>query len=53
MSKEKSEPASVQPSEFERFTQALRKIVSVRKSDLDLHKPIKPRRLSKPKPAAS
>lgn len=40
----KTEPASIQPSEFERFTGALRKILSVKKSDLDLHKPIRPRK---------
>lgn len=40
---EKCEPASSQPSEFERFTAGLKKILSVRKSDLDLHKPIRPR----------
>ncbi len=39
----KSEPASSQPSEFERFTGALKKILSVKKSDLDIHKPIRPR----------
>lgn len=40
----KTEPASSQPSEFGRFTNALRKILSVKKSDLDLHKPIRPRK---------
>lgn len=40
----KTEPASSQPSEFENFTSALRKILSVKKSDLDLHKPIRPRK---------
>lgn len=39
----KTEPASSQPSEFQNFTSALRKILSVKKSDLDLHKPIRPR----------
>ena len=43
----KSEPASRQTSEFERFTGALRKILSVKKSDLDLHKPIRPRKAAK------
>jgi len=45
----KIEPASSQPSEFERFTGALRKILSVKKSDLDLHKPIRPRTNAKRK----
>jgi hypothetical protein len=45
----KSEPASSQPSEFERFTGALRKILSVKKSDLDLHKPIRPRKAKRKK----
>jgi hypothetical protein len=40
---ENSEPSSRQASEFDRFTAGLRKILSVRKSDLDLHKPIRPR----------
>lgn len=40
---EKNEPHSRQASEFELFTSGLRKILSVRKSDLDLHKPIRPR----------
>ena len=45
----KSEPPGSQPSEFERFTGALRKILSVKKSDLDLHKPIRPRTNAKRK----
>jgi hypothetical protein len=49
----KSEPASSQPSEFENFTNALRKILSVKKSDLDLHKPIRPRKNAKRKKSAS
>jgi len=40
---ENSEPGSRQASEFDRFTAGLKKILSVRKSDLDLHKPIRPR----------
>jgi hypothetical protein len=40
----KAEPRGSEPSEFERFTGALRKILSVKKSDLDLHKPIRPRK---------
>ncbi len=43
MSKAKIEPESRQTSEFDRFTAGLKKILSVRKSDLDLHKPIRPR----------
>jgi hypothetical protein len=54
MSREmKSEPASSQPSEFDRFTGALRKILSVKKSDLDLHKPIRPRASAKRKKTTS
>jgi hypothetical protein len=45
----KIEPPGSEPSEFERFTGALRKIMSVRKSDLDLHKPIRPRKNAKRK----
>lgn len=40
---EKNEPSSRQASEFDLFTAGLKKILSVRKSDLDLHKPIRPR----------
>lgn len=40
---EKNEPSSRQASEFELFTAGLKTILSVRKSDLDLHKPIRPR----------
>lgn len=39
----KTEPESRQAGEFELFTAGLKKILSVRKSDLDLHKPIRPR----------
>jgi hypothetical protein len=54
MSREmKAEPASSQPSEFGRFTAALRKILSVRKADLDLHKPIRPRKNAKRKKSTS
>lgn len=49
----KTEPPGSQPSEFERFTTALRKILSVRKSDLDLHKPIRPRTNAKRKNSMS
>ncbi len=45
----KSEPASSQPSEFENFTSALRTILSIKKSDLDLHKPIRPRKAKRKK----
>jgi len=48
-----SEPASSQPSELQRFTSALRKILSVKKSDLDLHKPIRPRKGAKRKKSRS
>lgn len=41
----KSEPPA--GTEFENFTRALKKILSVRKSDLDLHKPIRPRKQAK------
>jgi hypothetical protein len=47
------EPASGGTSEFERFTGALRKILSVKKSDLDLHKPIRPRASAKRKKTTS
>jgi len=47
------EPASSQPSEFDRFTGALRKILSVKKSDLDLHKPIRPRKAKQSKKSRS
>jgi len=36
----KSEPVG---SEFQNFTDAVKKIMSVSKADLDLHKPIRPR----------
>lgn len=38
-----NEPQSRQATEFDRFTEGLKKILSVRKSDLDLHQPIRPR----------
>lgn len=47
------EPDSGQASEFERFTAGLKKILSVRKSELDLHKPIRPRKKSAAKPIRS
>jgi hypothetical protein len=49
----KNEPSGREPSEFERFTGALQKILSVRKSDLDLHKPIRPRKNAKRKKSTS
>jgi len=39
----RNESQSGQATEFERFTEGLKTILSVRKSDLDLHKPIRPR----------
>jgi hypothetical protein len=45
----KTEPPGSEPSEFERFTGALRKILSVKKTDLDLHKPIRPRNAKRKK----
>lgn len=48
-----SEPQSRQATEFERFTEGLKKILSVRKSDLDLHKPIRPRTGAKRKKTTS
>ena len=45
-----NEPSGREPSEFERFTEGLRKVLSVRKSDLDLHKPIRPRKNGAAKP---
>lgn len=47
----KAEPPGSEPSEFQRFTGALRKILSVKKSDLDLHKPIRPRKAKRKKPS--
>ncbi len=47
------EDVSSQPSEFERFTGALRKILSVKKSDLGLYKPIRPRTKAKRKKSTS
>lgn len=47
------EPDSLQATEFERFTSGLKKILSVRKSDLDLHKPIRPRTSAKRKKSTS
>jgi len=49
----KAEPPGSEPSEFQRFTGALRKIMSVKKSDLDLHKPIRPRANAKRKRSKS
>lgn len=51
--RETSEPEGRQASEFENFTQGLRKILSVKKSDLDLHKPIRPRKGAKQEKATS
>lgn len=36
----KLKPAGREPTEFENFTRALKQIFSVKKSDLDIHKPI-------------
>jgi len=47
------EPQSRQATEFERFTEGLKTILSVRKSDLDLHKPIRPRVTAKRKKSMS
>lgn len=47
------EPQSRQATEFERFTEGLRKILSVRQSDLDLHKPIRRRTGAKRKKSKS
>jgi hypothetical protein len=49
----KSEPQSRQATEFDRFTEGLKTILSVRKSDLDLHKPIRPRTTAKRKKTTS
>lgn len=43
-SEAKNEPKTGQGTEFERFTTALQKIVSVKKADLGLHQPIRPRK---------
>jgi len=47
------ESGAGQATEYQHFTEGLRKILSVRKSDLDLHKPIRPRTNAKPKKAKS
>jgi hypothetical protein len=44
LSKQPPEMSESQPSELQSFTSALRHILSVKKSDLDLHKPIRPRK---------
>jgi len=49
MNKVNARHASSESSEFERFTGALRKILSVKKSDLDLHKPLRPRKAKQKK----
>ena len=39
-----SDSDGTKPTELENFTRALRQILSVRKADLDLHKPMRPRK---------